>query len=160
MKNGKGLPRMLRAVIILAAALAIFAAALLVPAIAADMESTYPEYAYMTLPCEIFLWVSAALFLWALVIAWVIAGNIAAGESFTLKNADLLRQISYLAFAECILYAAFAVVLFCLGLLHPSILLLGVVMCSIGVCAAVVCAALSRLTEKAAQIREENELTI
>lgn len=160
MKYQKNMVLTLRAAIILAAVMAIFAASVVVPVIGGDIAGAYPEFAYMLLPCEIFLWISAAVFLAALVLAWKITSNIAVGESFSEKNARLLMYISRLALTECVWYAAGGAAMFVLGLLHPGIAVAGMVVEAVGICAAVACSALSHLTEKAAAIRAENDLTI
>ena len=115
MKYQKNMVLTLRAAIILAAVMAIFAAAVVVPVIGGDIAGAYPEFAYMLLPCEIFLWISAAVFLAALALAWKITSNIAAGESFSEKNARLLMYISRLALTECVWYAAGGAAMFVLG---------------------------------------------
>lgn len=47
-----------------------------------------------------------------------------------------------------------------MNLLHPALIIAGVIICSIGAAVAVCCAALSHLTRKAADMQAENDLTV
>lgn len=160
MKYQKTMISIIRSVIILAAALALLAAILVVPAAVDSALGELPGYGYLNAPCQGFFWISALIFLVALVLAWQITVNIADGESFSMKNAALLMNISRLAFAECILYLAGTVALYVAGCMSPAILFAAIVMEAIGICATVGCAALSHLTEKAAHLQADNDLTI
>lgn len=160
MKYQKTMISILRCVIVLAAALALIAAILIVPAAVENTLADFPDFAYLNAPCRGFFWISALIFLVALVLAWQITVNIADGESFSMKNAALLMHIARLAFAECILYLAGAVALYVAGCMNPAILFAVIVMEAIGICATVGCAALSHLTEKAAHLQADNDLTI
>lgn len=160
MKYQKTMISILRCVIVLAASLALIAAILIVPSAVENTLSVFPDFAYLNVPCQGFFWLSALIFLVALVLAWRITANIAGGESFSMKNAALLMNIARLAFAECVLYFAGAVALYVAGGMSPAILFAAIVMEAIGICATVGCAALSHLTEKAACLQADNDLTI
>ena len=81
-------------------------------------------------------------------------------NSFCHENARRLSICGNLALADTVLYLAAGCVLGFMHLLHITLLIAGIVICSIGVAVAVCCAALSHLTRKAADMQSENDLTV
>lgn len=150
----------LRAVLVIGAAFILFLALVLVPELGQHVLEDYPELENMYLPCLLFFWLTAALVLVFLALVWKIAVEIGRDNSFCHENARRLRICSNLALADVILYLMAGCVLGLMNLLHPSLIIAGAVICSIGAAIAVCCAALSHLTRKAADMQDENDLTV
>ena len=93
----------------------------------------------------------------ALVLFWRIFADIGRDRSFTQKNALRLRGVSRLALLDTLLYVAGLVVVFLRG---PNVLLLFITVILLGIAMTVLCAALSHLTQKAYELKSENDLTI
>ena len=132
----------------------------LIPAFGQDQAEAFPEVAYLFWPCLIFVWMSAVLCYIALFFLWKICDEISKDRSFTAKNARYLQIISRLALVESVLCAVGMIVLFLLNALHPSILLFFVLLIVVGFGVAIVAAIFSRLTLKAAELKQDQDLTI
>ena len=96
----------------------------------------------------------------ALIQFWKIADNIGHDRSFCRENVQYLRSISRYALActgWCLVVtAAFTV----MGVIHLSFVAAALFLMLAGAAVAVAAAALAHLTEKAARIKEENDLTV
>jgi hypothetical protein len=125
-----------------------------------DLAAANPEFSSSYWPWLIFLWVTSLPCYTALAFSWVIAGEIGKDNSFSRKNANLLKLISVLAGADSAFFLLGNLVLLLLNMSHPGIVLLAFLAVFAGIAVTVAAAALSHLVWKAAQIREENELTI
>lgn len=154
------LAKWIKAIIIISAIIGLIICFIIVPVLGKDLLTIHPEFDYMFIPSLIFIWITAIPFYIALWLSWSIAGEISKDRSFSKKNADSLKKISYLAVSESMLYFLAIVALLILKLLHPGILIIALFIIFIGIALAVTTAALSRLVEKARLIEEENELTI
>ncbi len=150
----------LRVVLGVSAAFILFLSLLLMPKLGQHAVENYPELGYLYWPCLVFFWVTAALVLVFLALVWKIAVEIGRDNSFCYENAKRLRICSNLALCDVILYLIGGCVLGAMNLLQPSLIIAGVVICSIGAAIAVCCAALSHLTRKAADMQSENDLTV
>ena len=114
-----------------------------------------------TLPLGlIYLWVSGIPCYFALFFAMKIAVNIGKDRSFSEENAVLLKRISTLAlidsayiFVGCLLSLAF-------GSGEPMAAVIALVIVFAGIAIAIAAAALSHLVMKAAELQQENDLTI
>ena len=113
-----------------------------------------------SLPWLITVWISAIPCYLVLIFAWKIAGNIGNNRSFSRDNAKYLKWISYTTVADVIYFFIANAVLAVLGLSQPSLLVAAVVVCFFGAAFSVCAAALSHLVIKAAEIQEENDLTV
>ena len=109
---------------------------------------------------EVFIWLTAIPGFIALFLAWRIFAEIGRNNSFCTENAKRLRLISRLALVDTVLYMARAVALFTFGLMHPSVLLVLAAVILFGTAMTVAGAALSHLTQKAADMKADNDLTI
>ncbi len=156
----KGLSVWLRAVLCFGGLFILFLALVLIPRLGQHVALDYPELEHMYLPCLIFFWVTAAVALIFIVLVWKIAVEIGRDNSFCHENARRLSICGNLALADTVLYLAAGCVLGFMHLLHITLLIAGIVICSIGVAVAVCCAALSHLTRKAADMQSENDLTV
>ena len=91
---------------------------------------------------------------------WKITTQIARDNSFSLENARYLKHICILALVDSVYFFLANIVLLFLNMNHPAILLASLFVDFAGVVVAVTAASLSHLVLKAAEIQQENQLTI
>jgi len=130
------------------------------PVLIGDLAAMYPEAAFLKWPGIIGVWVIAVFCYIALVEFWKICTRIGKDNSFCNENANSMKRISLLAFLTAVLMILAAIFLGFMNFLGIAYFLI----CFFAVCIAigvgVVCLALSALIRRAAQIKEENDLTI
>ncbi|MBO7333790.1 MAG: DUF2975 domain-containing protein [Lachnospiraceae bacterium] len=119
-----------------------------------------PEFEYCYWPWLIFLWVTAIPCYAVLVLGWKIAANIGNDRSFSFDNAKYCKWISWLALGDTIYFFAGNIVLMFLNMNHPGIILMSFMVDFAGITITVVAAVLSRLIKNAAELKEQNDLTI
>ena len=107
-----------------------------------------------------FLWVTAIPVYIALLYAWKVFTEIGDNNSFSFVNAKYLKNVAILALVDTVYYFVGNVVLFFADINHPGVLLVSFLICFVGAAVVIVSGALSRLVLKAAELKEENELTI
>ena len=95
-----------------------------------------------------------------LFLVWKIAVSIEQDQSFTKRNARLLKHISYISLSDSAFFLVIHIIFALLNMSHPSIFFTGLLVSFVGIAFTVVTAALSHLVSKASDIREENEYTI
>lgn len=105
--------------------------------------------ALSSLPCFAALW-----------LAWRIFTEIGRNNSFCHENARRLGVISRLALVDTVVYVVLSVFLCAMGVGHPSIVLIMSAIILFGAAVTICCAALSHLTQKAADLKSDNDLTI
>lgn len=125
-----------------------------------DIAAQNPEFAYCYWPWLIFLWATAVPCYGILVCGWKIAREIGKNNSFSRKNARLLHGVARLAGGDAVLFFAGNLVFLLLNMSHPGVALLSLFAVFAGAAVAVFAAALSHLVLKAAEMREENDLTV
>lgn len=156
----QSLSKWLKAVILGAALCGAVIYAIILPMFIKEWISLHPELQGSYWPWMIFLWCSGIPCYAVLLYGWKIAASIGEDRAFTLKNCRRLRMISYLGALDALFFFVGNLIL-----LFLKMNLLGTVLFSLLIVftgAAVSCAAavLSHLVEKAAHMREEQELTI
>lgn len=154
------LSKWLKLIIVVAAACCIALGAFLIPVLGREEANAAPELAYLFWPCLIFFWITELVVLAAFWQAWLIFSEIGRDNSFCMENARRLRTISRLAIVDSVLYAVCTIVLVILGAMHPGVLLIFAGIVLVGLAIAIASAALSHLTQKAASLKDENDLTI
>ena len=154
------LSKWLKIIVLAAAVCCVVLGAVLVPMLGLEEVRATPELEYLFWPCLIFFWVTELIVIVALREAWLIFTEIGRDNSFCWQNAKRLGKISRLAAADSVLYAVCAVVLVLLRAMHPSVLLVFAGIVLVGLAIAVASAALSHLTQKAAALKDENDLTV
>lgn len=92
--------------------------------------------------------------------SWRIFSDIGANRSFSEKNASRLKLISLLSLCEGALFLAALFALAIMGALYAGAMATLLVVDVVCFSLAVVAATLSHLTRKAAQIQDENDLTV
>ena len=120
-----------------------------------DPELSSRRWAWLIL-----IWVTAVPCYAVLALSWHISSEIAADRSFTEKNALLLKRIAGLALLDSGIFFVGSAAYLLLGLSHPGVALFSLLVVAAGIVFAVAAAALSHLVRKAADLRQENELTI
>ncbi len=156
----KSLSRWLKGII---AGIAICGGAIyggLLPMFGRDLVDANPEFAYCYYPWLAVLWISAIPCYLVLYNGLKITVEIARDNSFSMENACYLKRICMFALADSVYFFIANLVLFFLNMNHPSILLMSLFVDFGGVAVAVTAAALSHLVHKAAEIQQENKLTI
>ena len=156
----KELSILLRIVVILCWCGCALAGGLIVPAIARETASMNPELAYLKWPCLIFFWCALAAVIAGLAYAYQIFADIGQDKSFSANNARRLRIISHLALGDTVAWFIGTLALSALAPMNPTFLFLMLAVVVGGVAVTVAAAVLSHLTQKAANLQDENDLTI
>ena len=130
------------------------------PLMVDELVLMFPEAAYLKWPGLIGIWVIAMLCYMVLGNFWGICVRIGEDNSFCNENADAMKRMGFLSFTVAVLLSGAMIFLGCLGFLGIAYFivyfLLMCVVCGVGV----LCMALSALIRRAAQLKEENDLTI
>lgn len=151
--------RMIIGLVILAAVVFFF---LFLPFYGSEMVRCYPEYSWAYYPCLAFAWVFALPLFVTVFPAWQIVGTIKnMGEAFSLSNAKRFLTIAFCLCASGFIFPIGVIILAFLGagtapmtLVVSPLVFLGMNSLSF------LCYVISRLVKEAAEIREENELTV
>lgn len=139
---------------------ALLVYAIAVPECGKVLVKEYPEFAERYKPWLCFLDSTGILLLLALGCCYKIAINIGNDKSFSMENAKLLNWISNMAIGDTAYFFAGNFILVALNMSHPGVFLGSLVVDFVGIAIGVAAAALSHLVYKAAELKEENELTI
>ena len=154
--------RKVSTILIIAGALAAAGGAALMlgfaPAGMAQVRAGYPALAWLFWPGLLFIWLVGGLCAGALWQYFRISLRIGAGKSFCQANARDMARIARLLFdaAGLVLAASAALLLFGLGPIWLSLLLISMAIGAMGLLAY----ALSRLLSRAVQLQEESDLTV
>ncbi len=111
-------------------------------------------------PWLLFLWGTALPVFAGLALLWKICCEIQANRAFCAANANRLALISGLAVGDVLYFFAGSVLLLLVNKSHPSVLLASLLVDFVGIAASILAALLSRLVRRAAELQEENALTI
>lgn len=125
-----------------------------------EIVASNPEFSFWYWLWLPFLWITSIPCYATLVCSWKIADKIGKDNSFCRKNANLLKLISILSACDSVFFFTGNIILLLLNMNHPGIVLLAFFVVFAGIVITVTAASLSHLVYKAAQISEENELTI
>ena len=150
----------LRVVVVLIGVAVVFLGAVFLPMLGREAAEMNAELAWLFWPCLLYLEATILPVLAALVLAWLIFAEIGRDNSFCMANARRLRAISILALVDTLLYILLPIALGLLGILHPGVLIGCVCIVFMGVGFTVGAAALSHLAQKAAALKDENDLVI
>lgn len=156
----KSLSKWLKGIIIGIALCGLVIYGFLLPVFGRDLANANPEFAYCYEPWLVILWISAVPCYLVLYNGWKITIQIARDNSFSLENACYLKRICILALVDSVYFFLANLVLWLLNMNHPGILLASLFVDFAGVVVAVTAASLSHLVLKAAEIQQENQLTI
>lgn len=156
----KELARYLKAILLLATLIGVWLCVFAAPKLGENVVKQYPECRYLLFPFLAFLWVTAIPVYTALWQAWRIVCNIGNDRSFCEENARRLRTISWSCGMVVMMYVFAAAVLLITGWLNSAVLIAILLVLFIGISLAVAAACLSHLVEKAAALKQENDLTV
>ena len=112
------------------------------------------------LPWLILIWISAIPCYAVLVLGWKIADNIHKDRSFSYENADYLKWISYLSMGDSVFVFLANIIFLLLDMSAAAVMLVICIIVFVGISISICAAALSHLVAKAAEIKEENDLTV
>ncbi len=156
--NQKSLSQMLRLLVVLVAAAGAAISARLV------------RYGYqlcqergqsgLFLPWLIFFLLTLAAVYAALWLAWRMFASIGRDQSFSAENARRLKYMSWLACGDAVAYLLALPVLNAVTSIKPYTVLVLLALSFVGVCLSVACACLSHLVKKAADLKQDQDLTI
>ncbi|MBQ2276603.1 MAG: DUF2975 domain-containing protein [Lachnospiraceae bacterium] len=132
----------------------------LILGIGRDLIEKYPEFSYWFTPWTVFIIISAIPCYITLIIGWKIANNIGNDKSFIIENAVLLGVVSKLAAVDSGFFLVGNIALWLTEMNHPSVVIASLFVSFAGVVFSVAMAVISHQTRKAAQLKEESELTI
>lgn len=132
----------------------------IIPILGRDLVDARPEYTSWYFPWLAVVLVSAIPCYWGLYFGWKISTEIGKDNSFSMENAEYLKNISILAALDSLYFFVANVVFMVIDMNHPGVFLISLIVVFIGVAVTVAAAALSHLVRKAAEIQQENELTI
>ena len=156
----KSLSKWLKGIIIGIALCGFVIYGFMLPMFGKDLAHENPEFAYCYEPWLVILWISALPCYLVLYNGWRITEQIARDNSFSLENVRYLKHICILSLMDSVYFFLANLVLLFLNMNHPAILLASLFVDFAGVVVAVAAASLSHLVLKAAEIQQENQLTI
>ena len=125
-----------------------------------EFVANNPELKNHYWPWLIFIWITGIPCYIALLYGYKITNEIKKDNSFSEKNARLLKRIAFLAAGDSIFFFIGNIIFMALDMSHPGIVLLSLFISFIGGAIAVAAASLSYLAYKSAQMCEESKLTI
>lgn len=111
-------------------------------------------------PWMAFLWSTAIPMIPALIYSWKTASNIGRNKPFCLDNSKNLKNIAISSICDAALVLAGNIIYLLLDISHPSVLLFSCIIVLIGIAIFIAAMGLSQLIRNAAELQEENELTI
>ena len=156
----KGLSRWLKFILIGVGICGLLVYFIVFPSYGQAIVDDYPEYANRYWPWLLFLWGSGIPCYAVLVIGWKVATKIGLDQSFSMENASYLKWVAWLAAGDAIYFFLGNLILLFLDMSHPGVTLFSLIISFGGVAVAVAAAVLSHLIQKAADMQEENELTV
>lgn len=128
-----------------------------IPVLGQDICAEMPEFSYCYYPWLVFIWLTAIPCYMVLYYGWKIGIEIGRDNSFSPKNVGYLKKIMAMAIIDSAVFFAGNIVFLLLGMNHPGIVLLSLLVCFAGLVVAIIAAALSHLAQKAVDMRSENE---
>ena len=150
----------LKFLVIFVAICGLILCTVVIPVVGRELSGMSPELGRYFKPWVTFVWVLAIPCFAALIHAWMIFSNIEKDKAFSMENAKHMEKISYLAGADTIALISGNIVLLILNINHPSVFLVFLMIGIIGIGISVAAAVLSHLIQKAANLQDENDLTI
>lgn len=143
-----------------AGALGIFVVFVLAPYWGVQMRSAYPTDRDLFWLLLLYVWATALPGFWALFEYFRVCKEIRRDNSFSRENVRSLRAIFRLLLMMSAMLLLGAVALFTLRQWHPTVILLLLMGAASSALVAVLANALSQLIRRAAELKDENDLTI
>lgn len=158
--NISKISKTLKAFIIGTAALELALLIFATPWIGQSLVSAAPDYADCYYPWLIFIWGVGIPCYIVLAFAWKIATNIGSGNAFSFDNARLFGYIYAVTITDIIIFDIINIAFIVMNMSHPGIFIISLGVSFAGIAFAVCAKVLAAMCENAAQLKEENELTI
>ncbi len=156
----KGIAKILKLFCCVVAVVGAFFFFVYAPLLVDELALMFPEAAYLKWPGLIGIWAIAVICYVVLGNFWMICVRIGEDNSFCDENAACMKRMGLLSFAVAVLLTGAMIFLGCLGFLGIAYFIVYfLLMCVVGG-VGVLCLALSALIRRAAQMKEENDLTI
>ena len=155
------LSRWIKLIIIIVGLCGLVICGVVLPVFGRNIALSYEgEFDYAFWPCLIFLWLTALPCFAALGVGWKVADNIGKDRTFTEENAKLISAIAIIAACDSAFFFIGNIVLLFFNCNHPGFVLLSWVVVLLGAAISIGFACLSHLVRKAANLQNENDLTI
>ncbi len=130
------------------------------PSVGKFIAEVSPEFAGAYYPWLILFWVTALPCYTALFLLWKVIKSIDTDELFRKVNADRFALVAKLAYTDAAVFMAANIMFLFFNFNHPSILIASAFVCIVGVAFGICMKALAGFFDKAADLQEENDLTI
>lgn len=130
------------------------------PSVGKFIAEVSPEFVGAYYPWLILFWVTAIPCYTALILLWKVIKSIDTDELFRKVNADRFTMVAKLAYTDASIFIAANILFLFLNFNHPSILIASAFVCVVGVAFGICMKALAGFFDKAADLQEENDLTI
>lgn len=155
--SSKTLGRLMRISVIVIAVCALFFCAYVIPYLGMNRITAYPEFSSWFWPWLIFAWLVALPCFAVLVLLWKVAGAVMSDTVFTFQTAVWVKLGSILLLIDAGILFMGNIILFILGMNHPSVLIMSMFGEIVIVTFSLFAAVLSRYLTKASILREETE---
>lgn len=152
------LVRTLKGVVLFLAVLAVIFYGFVFPQLIRDMGAV--DFSWLVVPAIVAVSISAIPIAVALVLFWGICTDIGRDNSFCRRNAQRLSGIGFCAMADTAYCVVGTVTIFAITGGHPGVLLVAAAAILVGLAIALAAFLLSHLVLKAAELKDENDLTI
>lgn len=133
---------------------------LILPNLGGLFRMRYPEFSHWFYPWLVFLCITIIPCYLVLISAWKVAKNIGTDRSFSYENGKCFKRISFYALVDSIFFFVGNIIFWLIGINHPGIVIISLMIVFVGLSIALACKALSQLVDNAASLQEENDLTI
>ena len=130
------------------------------PAVGSELAARFPEYEHSYYTWLIFLWIAAAPCFAFLFLIWKLSAVMRRNLVFTHKTARMVKTSAVILFGDVAFFVAGNIVLLLIGMNHPLVLLLSIIIAMFGLVLGVMVAMLSRYLTKGAVLQEEVDSTI
>ena len=156
----KSLSKWIKVIILVMAICGFLIFTVIFPVIGKDIIEEYPVLSDRFWPWLIFFWALGVSYYITLYFGWKIAHNIGEDRSFSHENAIYLKYVSWIEAIDALFIFCVNVIYLVIKLSHPAIALLSLLVVFVAIAISVFFASLSHLVEKAAAMKDENDLTI
>ena len=130
------------------------------PEIGKSILAIAPEFDYCYYPWLIFIWLCAIPCYAILFFAWMISDNIGREKAFSYENEKWFKQIFITTAYGILFFFAGNITLLLLNMSHPGVMIISIIIIFAGSAFAFCAKVLEKMCSLAAELKEQNELTI
>lgn len=131
-----------------------------VPFMGKFLGQRYPELIHLVIPWMTLIYLCAVPCFVAMYLCWRIASNIQKEEYFSMENAKLFGVFAKLALGNTVFFFVGNLVFVLLGMNHVGMLIMELLITFVGLAVFICTSALSYFCANAAELQEDNALTI